>query len=227
LKLSIIIPALNEADTIVETLERLQPLRQGGHEVILVDGGSSDGTLAHSELLVDQALSTKSGRAHQMNRGAAAATNEVLLFLHADTRLPSDAAQRINESMDRIMRVWGRFDVKLSGKHFMFRLIERMINLRSCVTGVATGDQAIFVRRGIFELFGGYSEIPIMEDVELTKSLRTISRPCCIDSPVVTSSRRWEENGIMRTVVLMWRLRFLYFIGADLSKLASSYHYED
>lgn len=225
MKLSIIIPTLNEEEAIVEMLKRLQSLRREGHELIVVDGGSSDQTLQLSEPLVDHAIQSHPGRARQMNRGAALASNETLLFLHADTRLPDDATQQIDAALNRTMKVWGRFDVRLSGERFIFRIIERMINLRSCLTGVATGDQAIFVRRGIFELFGGYAEIPLMEDVELTKSLRTISRPCCIDSPVVTSSRRWEEHGIVKTIWLMWRLRFLYFVGADPTRLAVSYRY--
>ncbi len=227
MKLSIIIPTLNEADSIVETLKRLQPLRGEGHELIVVDGGSDDQTLQLSEPFVDHAIQSHPGRARQMNRGAALATNEILLFLHADTRLPDDAEQQIDAALNRTMKVWGRFDVRLSGEHFMFRVIEWMINLRSCITGVATGDQAIFVRRGIFKLFGGYAEIPLMEDVEFTKSLRTISRPSCINSPVVTSSRRWETDGIVKTIWLMWRLRFLYFIGVDPRKLAASYRYKN
>jgi rSAM/selenodomain-associated transferase 2 len=225
LNLSIIIPVLNEAAHIVATLELLQPLRQQGHEVIVVDGGSTDQTMQLAEPLVDQIIQSASGRAHQMNCGAALASHEILLFLHADTRLPSDAAQQIDTTLGRSMNVWGRFDVTLSGVHFMFRVIERMINLRSRLTGVATGDQAIFVRRGVFELFGGYAEIPMMEDVEFSKCLRTISKPCCIHSPVVTSSRRWEEHGIFKTVLLMWRLRLLYFIGVAPEKLAANYRY--
>lgn len=225
MKLSIIIPALNEEDAIVEMLASLQPLRQAGHELIVVDGGSDDQTLQLAEPLVDHAIESPAGRARQMNSGAALAAREILLFLHADTRLPDDAAHQIDAALNRTMKVWGRFDVRLSGRHFMFRVIERMINLRSCISGVATGDQAIFVRRGVFELFGGYAEIPLMEDVELAKSLRSISRPCCINSPVVTSSRRWEEYGIIKTIWLMWRLRFLYFIGVDPQRLVDIYRY--
>jgi len=223
LKLSIIIPALNEENSIVKTLKQLQPLRDEGHEVIVVDGGSDDQTWQLSEPLVDHAIQSHPGRARQMNRGAALASNEILLFLHADTRLPDDATQQIDAALNCTMKVWGRFDVRLTGQPFMFRVIERMINQRSCITGIATGDQAIFVRRAVFELFGGYAEIPLMEDVELTKSLRSISWPCCIKSAVVTSSRRWEKNGIVKTIWLMWRLRFLYFIGVDPRKLAASY----
>ncbi|MCW8825125.1 MAG: TIGR04283 family arsenosugar biosynthesis glycosyltransferase, partial [Gammaproteobacteria bacterium] len=197
------------------------------HELILVDGGSSDTTISLSKPLVDQDLTSKSGRARQMNRGAAVAENEVLLFLHADTQLPADTVQQIDVVLKGYMKVWGRFDVTLSGENFMFRVIERMINLRSCLTGVATGDQAIFVRRAVFEQFGGYAQIPLMEDVALSKTLRSISRPCCIKSPVVTSSRRWEEHGIFKTIGLMWWLRFQYFIGIDPSKLANSYRYKD
>lgn len=225
MKLSIIIPVLNEEDSIVSTLERLQPLRDQGDEVIVVDGGSDDHTLELAESLVDHAIQATPGRARQMNCGAALASNEILLFLHADTYLPDEAQQQINDALNRTMKVWGRFNLKLSGEHFMFRIIERMINLRSCFTGVATGDQAIFVRRGVFELFGGYAEIPIMEDVELTKTLRTISRGCCIKSPAITSSRRWEEHGIFKTILLMWRLRLQFFLGAHPEKLSENYRY--
>ena len=223
MKLSIIIPVLNEADAIVDTLERLQSLRRDDHEVILVDGGSSDQTLKYVEPLVDQVVQSSPGRALQMNCGAVVASHEILLFLHADTRLPRDAIQQIDRSLSRTMNVWGRFDLALSGERFIFRVIERMINLRSRLTGVATGDQAIFVRKGIFELFGGYAEIPLMEDVELSKMLRTISKPCCIRSQVVTSSRRWEKYGIFKTMILMWRLRLLYFMGHTPAALAKYY----
>lgn len=191
----------------------------------MVDGGSDDHTLELADPLVDHAIQAAPGRAKQMNSGAALASNEILLFLHADTYLPNDAHQQINSALNRTMKVWGRFNIVLSGEHFIFRIIERMINLRSCLTGVATGDQAIFVRRGVFELFGGYAEIPIMEDVELTKTLRTISRGCCIKSPADTSSRRWEEHGIFKTILLMWRLRLQYFLGDRAEKLADSYRY--
>ncbi len=225
MKLSIIIPALNEADSIVETLQRLQPLRQAGHEVIVVDGGSCDQTRQRSESLVDHLIQSHPGRALQMNSGAALANNDIFLFLHADTRLPDNAVAQIEGALMHRAKVWGRFDVRLSGQHLMFRLIERMINLRSCLTGVATGDQAIFVRRDIFKQVGGYAEIALMEDVAFTKSLRIISKPSCIKSAVVTSSRRWEEQGIFKTIWLMWRLRLLYFTGVDPQRLATSYRY--
>ncbi len=226
MKLSIIIPTLNEGHSIVAILQRLQPLREGGDEVIVVDGGSDDQTLGLAAPRVDHAVQTQPGRARQMNYGAALATNEILLFLHADTALPDGADQLINRELSPTKRVWGRFDLRLSGDHFMFRVIERMINLRSRLSGVATGDQAIFVKKAVFDLVGGYAEIPLMEDIALTKTLRTLSRGCCIRPPVVTSSRRWERHGIFKTIRLMWWLRLQYLLGRDPVRLADSYRYD-
>ncbi len=217
------VPALDEAGTLECTLGALVPLRGAGHEVIVVDGGSADGTPERAVPLADRVLTAPRGRALQMNAGAHAAAGDVLLFLHADTRLPEDAAYRVDEALEQ-HRSWGRFDVRLSGPAWPLRVVERAMNLRSCLTGVATGDQAIFVRRDVFEAVGGFPRIPLMEDVALSRLLkRQAGRPACVRSPVVTSSRRWERDGVLRTILLMWRLRLAYFLGADPACLAARY----
>lgn len=221
MKISVIIPTLNEAESIVATLMPLQLLRQQGHEVIISDGGSSDATIALSQPLVDRIINTGRGRASQMNRGALQASGEVLLFLHADTLLPDGAAQLIEEALSN--KTWGRFDVRLSGTHPLLRLIELMMNWRSRLTGICTGDQALFIRQGLFRGVGGFPEIALMEDIAISTALKPQSRPACITVPLTTSSRRWESRGILRTMVLMWRLRLAYFLGADPQRLASRY----
>ncbi|MGH8568168.1 MAG: TIGR04283 family arsenosugar biosynthesis glycosyltransferase [Gammaproteobacteria bacterium] len=222
-RLSIIVPCLNEAAVIVEGMSALAPLRRQGAELILVDGGSSDMTSALAGPWVDRVLRAPPGRARQMNTGAGEAQGELLLFLHADTRLPRNADALITRAMDG-GRVWGRFDVKIEGRHAMLRVVARLMNLRSRLTGIATGDQAIFVSRRVFRAIGGYPDIPIMEDIALSRRLRSLGRPACLYERVTTSGRRWETQGVWRTILLMWRLRLRYFLGADPGKLAA--HYE-
>jgi rSAM/selenodomain-associated transferase 2 len=222
MKVSIIVPVLNEAVHIAETLQSLSCYRESGHEVIIVDGGSSDDTLALAAQAADKVLRSNPGRALQMNRGIDAAAGDVLLFLHADTRLPADAIVQIVKTVEDGC-FWGRFNVRLSGNHFMFRIIECMMNLRSCITGIATGDQAIYVSRESIAIVGNYPQLPLMEDIAFSKGLRNLGWPACIKAPVITSSRRWEENGIMQTVMLMWRLRLLFFLGVPAEKLAQQY----
>ena len=221
--ITIIIPVLNEESTIAGLLATLQPMRRQGHSVVVVDGGSSDRTLAACAGSVDAVRVTAAGRARQMNEGARAATGDILLFLHADTLLPGDAEARLAEFLGS-SQSWGRFDVRLSGMQKSYRLIEFMINVRSWLSGIATGDQAIFVRRRVFEQVGGFPTIPLMEDLELSSRLRSCSWPYRVDSPVVTSSRRWEEKGIWRTVVLMWRLRLEYWLGVPADLLVKRYY---
>ncbi|MEJ2317492.1 MAG: TIGR04283 family arsenosugar biosynthesis glycosyltransferase [Gammaproteobacteria bacterium] len=223
MKVSVIIPVLNEASGIATTLERLQESRTKGHEVIVVDGGSTDGTSEQARPLADLVLTSLSGRARQMNTGACAASGEALWFLHADTLAPVDAIDNISTALADGHRCWGRFDVQLSGSSWPFRIIEHAMNLRSCLTRIATGDQGIFVTREAFERVTGFSEIPLMEDIELCKDLRQQSRPACLGTRLVTSSRRWEQHGIMRTVLLMWRLRLAYYLGASPESLAERY----
>lgn len=220
-QLSVIIPVLNESAHITPTLMALQPLRQGGHEVILVDGGSRDDTVALAEELVDQVLLSEAGRALQMNLGARHAWGDTLLFLHADTLIPYDLIPRISEALAD--HQWGFFRVRMSGHHPLLRVVAGMMNLRSCITGIGTGDQAIFVTKSLFQDSGGFAPIPLMEDVELCRRLKGHGRPACVRSRMLTSSRRWESNGILKTIVLMWRLRWAFFRGADPVELAKRY----
>jgi len=221
--LSIVVPTLDEGEAIVGTLAALQPLRARGCEVIVADGGSADGTVALARPLADAVVASEPGRARQQNAGAAAARGDVLLFLHADTRLPAGADALIAGGLGRAGRGWGRFDVRLSGRHPMLRVIERMMGLRSRLFGIATGDQAIFVRRERFVEVGGFPEIELMEDVALSKALKRRGRPLCLRERVTTSSRRWERDGVYRTMVMMWRLRLAYWLGADPAALADRY----
>lgn len=222
-RISIIIPTLNEAGGIEQTLRPLQPLRARGHQVIVADGGSGDETIVLARPLADSVGISAPGRARQQNAGAKAAEGDVLLFLHADTLLPPDADRLVLDGLAASGRCWGRFDVRLSGRHPLLRVVERMMNLRSRATGIATGDQAIFVRRDWFRRAGGFPSIPLMEDVALSKTLRRMGPPLCLREPATTSSRRWEERGIVRTILLMWRLRAAYALGADPARLADRY----
>ena len=219
--ISIIIPVLNEEGSINNLLQQLQTYRQQGHEIIVVDGGSTDRTISISGSLSDKVIQSSSGRASQMNSGVAQSSNDILWFIHADTVLPDNALENIQQALTK--SDWGRFNVKLSGSHVLFRLIEVMMNMRSCLTGVATGDQAIFVKRNIFESVNGYSNLPLMEDVDLSKKLKKLSKPNCLKEVLTTSSRRWEEKGIFSTVLLMWKLRFLYWLGVSADKLVEQY----
>ena len=218
MKLSVVIPVLNEAAMVGATLHALAPLRAGGHEVIVVDGGSEDATREIAAPLADRVLLAPRGRAAQMNAGAAEATGDALVFLHADTRLPERADVLILDSLTR--HSWGRFDVRIEAAHPLLRVIAFAMNLRSRLTGIATGDQAIFVRRA---LFPGFPEIPLMEDIALSRVLKKIDSPLCLRQRVVTSGRRWEAHGVLRTIFLMWRLRLLYFLGVSPDALARKY----
>lgn len=222
-KLSIIIPTLNEAGTIVSRLTELEPLRRRGVEVIVVDGGSSDGTPELAAEMADDIVRAPRGRATQMNAGAREARGEVFLFLHADTRLPEHADQRILTGLAGTTKSWGRFDVAIDSVHPLLRVVATFMNWRSRLTGIATGDQAIFVRRSAFERCGGFPAIALMEDIALSRKLKWLGRPLCLAQRVVTSGRRWERHGLLRTIVLMWRLRLAYFLGADPARLALHY----
>jgi rSAM/selenodomain-associated transferase 2 len=223
MRISVIIPVLNEAALIAQTLSTLQPLRAAGHELIVVDGGSSDDTIALSEPLADQIIRCSRGRGRQMNGGAKIARGDILLFLHTDTLLPKGADQLIIREMEKREKNWGRFDVRLSGGHLLLRIVEWLMNWRSRITGIATGDQAIFVQRKIFETVGGFPAIDLMEDITMSKFLKKYGPPLCLWQRVVTSSRRWQRNGILRTILLMWLLRLAYFYKTDPRRLAQLY----
>ena len=218
MKLSIVIPALNEAAVIGAALAALAPLRARGHEVIVVDGGGTDATRELAALLADRVIEAPRGRARQMNAGAAAANGDALLFLHADTRLPPQADDLIFHSLKN--RSWGRFDVRIEGGHPLLRVVGFAMNLRSRLTGIATGDQAIFVRRAAF---AGFPEIALMEDIAFSSAMKRLGAPACLREKVVTSGRRWERHGVLRTVLLMWRLRLAFFLGASPDELARRY----
>ncbi|HKA39584.1 MAG TPA: TIGR04283 family arsenosugar biosynthesis glycosyltransferase [Burkholderiales bacterium] len=221
--LSIIVPCLNEADGIAATLVALAPMRARGAEVIVVDGGSRDATVAQAGPLADAVISAPRGRALQMNAGAARARGEILLFLHADTLLPEAADALIVDGLQRSRRGWGRFDVAIASRNPLLRVVAALMNVRSRVTGIATGDQAIFVTRSLFTAAGGYPDIPLMEDVALSARLKHFGPPLCLRHRLTTSGRRWERNGVLRTILLMWRLRLAYRLGADPRKLAVRY----
>lgn len=221
--ISIIIPCLNEAPHIAGALDTLGPLRMRGAEVIVVDGGSRDETAELARSRADLVLSSGRGRAVQMNAGAAHARGAVLLFLHADSTLPGSADALVTEGLARSGRGWGRFDVAIAGTHPLLPLVASLMNLRSRLTGIATGDQGLFVTRALFERVGGYPAIRLMEDIALSKRLKRIGPPLCLRERVATSGRRWEKHGLLRTVLLMWRLRLAYSLGADPDKLAQRY----
>jgi rSAM/selenodomain-associated transferase 2 len=223
MSLSIIIPCLNEAEGITETLEALQPLRRRGAEVIVVDGGSRDNSVARARSGADQVLTAPRGRAVQMNAGAARARGEILLFLHADCALPDAADGLIIEGLRRERKSWGRFDVRIRGPAYLLRAVEALMNARSRLTGIATGDQGIFVTRSLFDAIAGFPEIALMEDLELSRRLKRYGKPLCIRHRISVSARRWEKHGVLRTILLMWRLRLAYWLGADPAKLALRY----
>lgn len=223
--LSIIIPVLNEEGMIQSCLKLLQPLRDLGTEVIVVDGGSKDRTVALALGLADVVIEAPLGRASQMNAGARRARGARLLFLHADTVLPSSAIEEIDSALGGARRVWGRFDVRIESPLRILALVAFLMNLRSRYTGIATGDQAIFVQRAAFEQIGGYPDIALMEDIALSSALKRVTPPICLRSKVTTSGRRWEQNGPIRTILLMWRLRLAFFFGTDPSHLVIKYMY--
>ena len=219
--LSIIVPALDESAGIAGCLAPLQAMRARGVEVIVVDGGSSDATRELAAPLADRVLESPRGRARQMNVGAQAARGAALLFLHADTFLPPHADALVASALEGAH--WGRFDVAITGNHPLLRVVAHSMNLRSRFSAIATGDQAMFVKRKAFEEAGGFPDIPLMEDVALSRALRRSGRPACLRERVVTSGRRWEQRGLLRTILLMWRLRLAYAAGADPHTLAHRY----
>ena len=222
--LRIVMPVFNEGSTLAARMKALLPLRKRGVEVVVVDAGSTDDTWAIASALANQVLLAPRGRASQMNAGAKDSTADALLFLHADSQLPDGADLLIAHAL-RAGHHWGRFDVRIDGCHAALRVVARLMNLRSRLTGIATGDQAIFVRRTVFELLGGFADLALMEDVELSTRLRRQSAPVCLQTPVITSGRRWEKHGVWPTIALMWWLRAAFFFGASTAALARWYGY--
>lgn len=225
MKLSIVMPVVNEATDIEAALQALAPYRARGVEVIVVDGGSSDGTADLARPLADQVMIAPRGRAMQMNAGAAITHGEVLLFLHADTWLPADSDCAILDGLTHSGRTWGRFDVRFDGGGL--ELVAFMMNTRSRLSGIATGDQAMFTTRAAFEAAGGFPPISLMEDVALSARLKRVSRPLCLSERVTTSARRWQRHGVLRTILLMWKLRLAFYFGADPVRLARAYGYAE
>ena len=221
-QLSIIIPVVNEAGHLADRLQALQALRDLC-QLLLVDGESNDDSAKIAKPLVDQVLFSPRGRARQMNLGASQTHAEILLFLHADTHLPKDAINQIIEAAAQGYH-WGRFDVNFDSPQAIFKLIAFMMNWRSRLTGIATGDQALFMTRQAFNAVNGFPDIALMEDITICSSLKKLGKPCCLRSKVVTSARRWQEQGIIKTILLMWWLRLRYFLGANPSDLLLHYY---
>ena len=236
---SIIIPILNEADNLAHLFTNINSLNPMPQQVIVVDGGSNDDSIRIVRRFINKVMAdnyckidwqmteSKAGRALQMNTGAALATGEVLLFLHADTQLPMNAIETISEAMKRAE--WGRFDVRIDSRQPTLRLVSQMINWRSKLSGIATGDQAIFISQSLFEQIGGYPNQALMEDVELCKQLKSkqlkgIAKPACLKSKVITSARRWQQHGTWRTIILMWHLRFDYWRGVSADHIRQRYY---
>ncbi|MBC7446334.1 MAG: TIGR04283 family arsenosugar biosynthesis glycosyltransferase [Polaromonas sp.] len=217
-------PVLNEAACIEAALQALAPLAARGAQIVVADGASQDASAELARAAGAQVVQAPRGRALQMNAGAHHATGCILLFLHADTRLPPNADQLIAQALASGVQVWGRFDVQISGQPRLLRVIAACMNRRSCWTGIATGDQAMFMTRAAFDAVGGFADQPLMEDIDLSARLRRLSRPACLRAPVITSGRRWESRGVWRTVLLMWRLRLAYWRGAAPERLAALYH---
>jgi rSAM/selenodomain-associated transferase 2 len=220
-RLTIVLPVLNEAAIIVAALQALAPLRARGAEIIVADGYSRDGTAQLAEPFADRVIAVRRGRGAAMNAGAALGTGDALLFLHADTALPDGTDRLIDAALAH--RAWGRFDLRIAGRHPLLAVVARMINLRSRLSGIATGDQAIFVSRKAFEAVGGFPDLPLMEDIAISRRLKRLCRPLCIATPAVTSGRRWEQSGVIRTILLMWRLRLSYYRGVEPALLAALY----
>ncbi len=223
-KFSFIIPVLNENLFFTKQQLYLQALLNQGHEIIIVDGSSKDDTRLAAEKLGCICIQTKASRGHQLHSGANASSNDILVFLHADTILPLTATTTIYDALNKPSSYWGRFNVAFTNKKLIFKMIAWFMNKRSCLTSIITGDQTLFIKRNVYFDTGGYADLPLMEDIEFSKRLKKHSKPICISETVLTSSRKWEQHGIFRTILLMWRLRLLYFLGVPADQLAKQYY---
>lgn len=230
IRITVIVPVLNESSSACPALRALSPLRAAGHEVIVVDGGSSDDTIACCQPWADQVLSSDRGRARQMNAGAAQAAGDLLWFVHADTLVSPAAATALLQSAKQASEaggsnsLWGRFDVRIVGTHRFLPVIAWCMNVRSRLTGVMTGDQGLFVARPLFERCSGFRDLPLMEDVEFCKRLRRVAAPLCLEHRLLTSGRRWEDKGVLKTILLMWSLRLAYVSGVSPERLVDWYY---
>ena len=222
--ISIVIPVLNEEQNLKKQKEFLSHSIKQGHEVIIVDGGSCDTSIDVAKQISCNVVSTKPSRGHQLHIGALHSTNQVLLFLHADTLLPLDAAELICKSLKSTTKLWGRFNIKFSNPNYIFKLISWFMNLRSSTTGIVTGDHAMFIRRETYFKCGGFPDYVVMEDIAISKQLKILSGPVCLTEQVVTSSRKWEQQGVINTIVTMWKLRLLFYFGVPTEKLAKLYY---
>jgi len=221
LSIGVIVPVLNERAGLPALIKRIAAMP--ADEVVIVDGGSTDGSCLILDASALRWITAPSGRAAQMNAGAMLSESDILLFIHSDTEIGACCFPAIKAAMQDGATVGGRFDVKLSGSHPAFRMIERLINLRSRLSGISTGDQCLFVRRSVFERMAGFPLQPLMEDIEFSKQLKRLGRIACLHQRVTTSSRRWQQHGIVKTVLLMWRLRLLYWLGVPAERLAAAY----
>ncbi|ABI56109.1 TIGR04283 family arsenosugar biosynthesis glycosyltransferase [Alkalilimnicola ehrlichii MLHE-1] len=222
--LSVIVPVLNEAGQIPALARNLRSTALApGHEILLVDGGSHDDTPAAAQAHGLRMITATAGRARQLNAGARATRHPLLLFLHADTRLPAGADRLVQQALGAPAPVWGRFDVTISGRHPLLPVVAALMNRRSRLTGIATGDQALFMRREAFDAVGGFPDQPLMEDIEMSRRLKRLGPPACLPEQVLTSGRRWERHGVAATILLMWRLRFDYWRGVPADRLAQRY----
>ena len=222
-KLSIIIPVLNEEHFLARHREAYLSLIRSGHQILVVDGGSQDGSIRVASELGCEIFSTKASRGYQMHFGAKRSRHDMLLFLHADTLLPPHAAQMITRILTNPAHPWGRFSVRFSDPRLIFRIIAWLMNRRSSLTGIVTGDHAMFVQRASYFKCGGYLDIPIMEDVEFSRRLKKHAPPACLSDAVITSSRKWEQHGIFRMMLTMWKLRLMYFLGVAPEKIVKLY----
>ena len=223
-RLSIVIPVLNEEKFLTRNQEMFTCLLKDGHEILIVDGGSQDSSLKTAYKLGYKVFSTRASRGHQLHFGAEHSRHELLLFLHVDTQLPLNAAKVITQTLSKPNQHWGRFNVRFSSSKLVFRIISWLMNKRSCLTGIVTGDHAIFIRRECYFDCGGFSDIPIMEDVELSLRLKKITVPVCLPDEVITSSRKWEQKGVFYTILMMWKLRLMFFFGVSPEKLVRLYY---